>query len=264
MAIDPARESRFPIPMKNAALTIVVEVLLDSKIVQGDLTERLPALEKKAVREIKRMVEDLDIPSTIKLSFSICDDPDHWLRLMINDTACRLPFFLNIPEDVRPEWLGNLIVHGILKNRKYLITLQHAQVIRERWSAKRQQRYLSNLSGTEFFKYLRLLLEYGFRINRGDHLNPFEYPLNAPLAFEKAVVEVKNIPLIFHVPRKSSDKKEDKILVLKDIFARLQENLYYELGLRIPLPTFPEDEGLAANEYRLQINDFSLPVFQGL
>lgn len=264
MAIDPATESRFPTPMKNAALTIVVEVLLDSKIVQGELKEGLPALEKKAVREIKRMVEGLDIPSTIKLSFSICDDPDHWIRLMINDTVCRLPFFLNIPEDVHPEWLGDLIVHGILQNRKYLITLQHAQVIRERWSAKRGQRYLSNLSGTEFFEYLRLLLEYGFRIDRGDHLNPFEYPLHAPLAFEKAVVEVKNIQLIFHVPRESSDKKEDKVLVLKNIIARLQENLYYELGLRIPLPTFPEDEGLAANEYRLQINDVSLPVFRGL
>src|SRR5690606_23383017 len=96
------------------------------------------------------MVQDLAIPAEVSFSLIRKKGQDPMVIMLINGILCRLPFDSRFPGPMGIEWHKNLIIYGILLNRKKLITAKQARTIRENWSTKIKQRYLSNLSGREF------------------------------------------------------------------------------------------------------------------
>ncbi|MDQ2975767.1 MAG: FHIPEP family type III secretion protein, partial [Acidobacteriota bacterium] len=144
-----------------------------------------------------------------------------------------------------------------------------ADRIRHQRKSTRQGIYPAGLSRAEFHDYLRLLVHRCFRIDRGAHLSgaaadtPNKWSSHD--CFEEAVRSPVNLRVVlYRAPDSPDDPQDPNDKSIGAALDAMREEIFYELGLRVPQVVLREDKLLRRNEVRLQINDVRLPPMQGL
>jgi hypothetical protein len=190
--------------------------------------------------------------------------------VVINDTPCRIPssFPSNGASPVARAALIRRIERVIHLNRELLINTSLADAYRESRSSKQGGGDLRWLSSVSFRDYLRLLTRACQRLDRGNFADdPAQLPIarwTAEACFEHAVESLACLQCAVlrppGVPMTNAADEETLDRLLSD----MRDDLYRELGVRIPNIELRAEAELKQTEFRVQINDLRLPPVAGL
>lgn len=227
-------------------------------------------LSRNVSKFVKELVDDLAIPASVQVT--VQDPvPDVSLLISINGEPCRMRReFGNA--GLSAKKLAVEIANVILQNCEKLIDPalagRIADSIRDDRKSPPEGIYLTGLSRAAFHEYLRLLLRRCFRIDRGAHLSgstvdtPKQW--SSQDCFEEAVRSPQSLRLALYRAGSTDDPQDENDKSLDDALVAMREDLFYDLGIRVPQIALREDSLLDRNELRLQINDLRLPPMQGL
>ena len=224
-------------------------------------------LSKHVSRLTKELVEDLAIPASVQVTVQEPTDGDP-LLVSINGESCRMRRqFGN--GSVSAKKLAEEIADVLLQNREKLIDITLAGSIADSIRDEQESIYLAGLSRAAFHDYLRLLVRRCFRVDRGAHLSgsagdtPKQW--NSQDCFEEAVSSPLNLRVVvYRAVGSTDDLQHENDNSIGDALGAMREDMFYELGIRVPKIALSEDALLGPNEIRLQINDVRLPSMKGL
>lgn len=239
--------------------------------------EKGQTFKKYLFQYLSDFFHDLNIPAEVMLTIKPGNYNDSFstnsYQVIINDSKCRLPFPTTVPADVSAKELAKSIAKDICQNRELCITAQLSEKIQAQWGSKNGL-YLT-FSGERFHEFLLTFIRSGLRIDRGfvlahaeeeqEQRYPFEEKIHSLDAISIKVFLSKRQYLRIHSSGEHATAQSDyREKALNEMLDYMQEGLFFELGIILPKVSIDIDEGLEENDFRIQLNDFRLPLIAGL
>lgn len=218
---------------------------------------------------LETLAADLGLPGRLRLKLGQDQSIDGAFAVNINGQAARAPRRLSLAEEASLRHAALSITGVIYQNRALLVSLDMANYLRAQWAGVKNGVTLPGQSRQAFLEYLRMFTRSGFNLERGrchDHWHePAPEYWAAADCFEEAVRPMDALQVrVCHGPDFQPETFTGDDQSLQEMLDTMQSELFYELGVRFPLPHFQRDADLEANEFVVQINDVRLPPFEGL
>jgi len=186
--------------------------------------------------------------------------------VVINGKACRVPMIF--PSNGASSTSRAAFIHRITRiihlNRELLVDMELAKAYRESRASRRGGDCLRWLSRERLRDYLRLLARACQRFDRGSFADdPARLPIarwTAEECFEHAVAPLSCLRCTVLRPAGAAMTNAADDQRLDQLLDNTRDDLYRELGVRVPHIELREEPGLKQTEFRIQINDVRLPV----
>jgi hypothetical protein len=216
--------------------------------------------------------DDLRLPAEISLTVQILNrdelrEPQSF-RVFINERPCRIRWWPQVlPADLPAQEISAVICQAIHANRELLLSDITESISRE-WEVRKEDGYVRGWSADGFREFLATFVRRNFSIERGRafvqtcETGASEKP-HAAYLFEEALEKAADLSFgirVFVGPEQSKDEIANcRELLIKSELPWLREHL----GLVLPEIQIVEGDGtLQKDEFRIQLNDVSLPVLR--
>lgn len=249
-------------------ISVVIELAPSLKGFADPMGNDARRFASRLLQYLNELVRDLALPAITSLQVSLVRDEKTLVRgsyrILINGARCRLPFGTALANDTQAEAFAGSIARAIYLNSELLIDQALSKKILEMWSGSLRPVNAVGIAPAEFHDFLISLVRRGFAISRAlEHIINLsveeEANWKAADHREKAVSGLDATTATLFLKN-----KPDNPASLEQRFELVQNQVFNDLGLIIPKLNLVADTSLGEDEYRVQLNDVSLPRSTGI
>ena len=218
-----------------------------------------------------QLVSDLGLPAqaSIEILPSLNSETNDFAA-KINGQPCRVSLPTRAPEHLSTRELANYLADGIYQNRE--LCLSHTlseRLWKDRWPDNGKSDTAPDFSSEEFHQLLLALVRRGFRTDRIRTLTKSGTAKPEVLA-ANAVSGASTLTLYLSKEQASVSSfsiggtaAPSHPEYLSAEYQAMQDDLFSEMGLVLPILTIERTDRLEGNEFQFRINDLRQPPISG-
>ena len=233
------------------------------------------SFEDSLIQFTNQLTTSLALPIQLSIQIGINPEilPSNPLRITIGEQLCRLPM-TRAPQGGTSRDLAKFIAEVICENRELCLPVSVSEQLLKDWFAEQSNDAYPGPTIDEFHGCLLKLMRRGFKIDR--YKNGLE---QKPLAQDseglvdrsisgsnavalKIFLGQSQVPARADASDAGPTQAVDQPIALQ--IGKMQDDLFYELGVFSPDVRFALGDALKEDEFQLQINDLLMPPGNGL